>query len=216
MKAWNTPEIVRIETGATDRLGQCRVGVVSVYDLPISDPRAPAVRVARLVLCGVEAGIAWESTMDVRESDVVPVGDGLCRVLAIVFRGPPDRPEVTFAPTPGNPLDPNSPTGTSIILAETGLLRIAGPEIENAWDLHVTGWEPDSCAPRRVSLEWWPALFSRSDSDPKSIEHAVAEPGTDVVIGRHRLNVRSLYGRVADRSAWAAVSIAADGRATSP
>lgn len=178
-----------ISQGTMDSVGGWVVGVESV-------PRAStSVARARLAVAAYASGVPAEFTLELAAHELVPLADGLHRLLAISPGDASHRGHITLALTPEVP---NPSAGQAVlVLARDARLRLNGPDIHGASDMAVSRWAPD-----QVDVQWRPSQYVPEDTDPADIKRATLHVGSRLQIGAVSLHVLAIEPESADHPQW--------------
>ena len=153
---------------------------------------------ARLMLANEGQDIAWESVMEVRPHQVVPLPGTPMTVSAIA--GPTDaaRGRLTMKPAlAGNAALPEG----GVVLSAGGRLRLDGPSVTTATDLSVVSWHPSEAAPNSVRVEWLSPAFPREVIPAAQIRQTDVQAGSTLQVGHETVTVLAVQGDAADHSA---------------
>jgi len=192
---------VEIRAGTTGQVGGWQIGVVSV---PKASQTSPPANRASLAVAAYPAGVPAEFTLQVGPQELVPLGEGMHRLLRTYPGDARDKGRVVIARTPA---EPRPPSGQAVlVLAHGERLRLNGPELVGASDMEATTWGAD-----HVDVEWRPSQYAREDTDPADIKRTQLKVGSRLQIGAVSLKVLAIEPQTADHPQWITLEASAAG-----
>ncbi|MCL2447332.1 MAG: hypothetical protein FWD17_00140 [Polyangiaceae bacterium] len=146
---------------------------------------------------GNARGVPVSFNLPVVANTLVPLGDGLHRVLWIEPWLGDVRGRVAIAREPSQALPPS--VQMMAFLANGHELILNGNH-DNASTMTVVNWGTDGSA----DVEWWPAQYrlQRKHLDPAMVKSAHLEIGSALQIGAVSLKVRGVEPQTAEHPQW--------------
>jgi hypothetical protein len=194
-------DAVDIVAGRTALVGRWEVGVTGVTG-------TGSLKKASLVVAAYPAGVPAEFSMHALEHYLVPLGDGLHRVLWISPGTGKQKGQVGISAVPIQ--QPGAPGPAGVYVVADGWLRVNGPATHGASDIQVTAWNKGQ-SPASVDVQWRPSQYAVQDTDPKDVQHAHLRVGSSLDVGGRALTVSAIEPQTADHPAWVRFEMAGSG-----